>query len=310
MNDTTKLLDAALSYLEGGLSVIPCHSLQKRPRLAEWKQYQTAVPTRDEVERWFREADPNLALAVVAGRVSGNLEVLDFDAPHLLAPWSETVEELAPGLLDRTAAVRTQSGGYHLYYRAAVVEGNRKLAVDPEKPDGKYTLIETRGEGGYVLAPPSPGYVPFHGNVAALPLLAAEERELLLGAARAFTRKVERPAPDRTRRRAPRPPGVLLPGDDFNARGDVEGLLRHHGWRRVRQAGNVSYWRRPGKQWGVSATLNYVAPGVFYVFTTNAPPLEPESAYSPFALYAQLECGGDFSEAARALRGHGFGTDD
>jgi hypothetical protein len=95
----------------------------------------------------------------------------------------------------------------------------------------------------------------------------------------------------------------LRPGEDFNARGDVSSLLRQHGWTLVRDAEN-QYWRRPGKDSGWSATLK---DGAFYVFSTSAGPFEGNRAYSPFAVYAMLEHGGDFAAAAAQLRREGYG---
>jgi len=93
------------------------------------------------------------------------------------------------------------------------------------------------------------------------------------------------------------------PGDDFNRRGDVRAVLEQHGWVRTK-GGDNEYWRRPGKTSGMSATLK---DRVFYVFSSNATPFEPNRAYSPFAVYAWLACGGDFEQAARSLRQIGFG---
>ena len=71
------------------------------------------------------------------------------------------------------------------------------------------------------------------------------------------------------------------PGDDYNGRGDVRELLMRHGWTCVGGGGNEC-WRRPGKDQGWSATFR---DRVFYVFSSNAAPFEPNHAYSPFAVY-------------------------
>ena len=63
-------------------------------------------------------------------------------------------------------------------------------------------------------------------------------------------------------------------------------------------------WCRPGKSTGCSATLKE---SVFYVFSSNAAPFEPSQACSPFAVYALLEHGGDFSAATRQLAAEGYG---
>jgi hypothetical protein len=56
----------------------------------------------------------------------------------------------------------------------------------------------------------------------------------------------------------------------------------------------------------VSASLR---DGGLYVFSSNAAPFEPDEAYSPFAVYAMLKCGGDYVEAGRMLRSEGYGGD-
>ena len=301
------LLSPALAYVRAGLSVIPCDRQRKQPRLRHWKPYQERPPTPFEAWRWFGPWTQADAVAVVTGHVSGDLEVIDFDAPPLFAPWAETIQRQQPNLLSRLPVVQTQSGGYHIYYRAPVtITGNQKLAVDPAKPGGKFTLIETRGTGGYVLAPPSAGYRLLHGDLTAIPSLNAHERALLLDTARRFSRAplVCRSQP---RARSPSPLGHR-PGDDYNRRGDVTVVLEHHGWRCVRHVREASYWRRPGKRWGHSATYNYRNSRCFYVFTSNAPPFEPSQAYSPFAVFALLEHRGDYRAAATALRQLGYGT--
>jgi hypothetical protein len=83
--------------------------------------------------------------------------------------------------------------------------------------------------------------------------------------------------------------------------------------RASRQQGTV-YLARPGKtDEGWSASLGHVAPGVLFVFSTNAAPFEgprgdkPGTGYSPFAIYALLEHRGDFKAAARTLGEAGYG---
>lgn len=95
------------------------------------------------------------------------------------------------------------------------------------------------------------------------------------------------------------------PGDDFNKRGDVEGLLQSQGWT-TRDGKN---WTRPGKQGGISGNLGVVGERKFYCWTSSAAPLEPNESYSPFALYATFHHGSDFSKAAEALAQEGYGED-
>ena len=45
-------LNAALEYLDEGLSVIPIHAETKRPAI-KWRDYQSRLPTEEEVTDWF-----------------------------------------------------------------------------------------------------------------------------------------------------------------------------------------------------------------------------------------------------------------
>lgn len=325
-------LETALSYRRAGLCVLPAILGQKRPALAAWRPYQGRLPTEEEVRRWFERAD---ALCLVAGRVSGNLEMLDFDlGGEAFQPWYTTVERADPGLLSRLVIEQSPSGGWHVAYRSvATICGNLKLAqrrqtVDgPEevtirgkafKPrqdaDGHWhvllTLIETRGEGGLFLCAPSPGYELLQGDFTRLPVLSESEREALLEAAWSLNQHVPEPSSHATVPRAGPPassdsgdsPGGR-PGDDYNQRGDLRTVLKRHGWTLVK-GGENEYWRRPGKTSGWSATLK---DGVLFVFSQNAAPFEANQGYAPFSVYSMLEHHGDFAAAASALRRQGFG---
>lgn len=161
-------LDTALAYLSAGLSVIPIRpDGSKRPALSRWERFQQQRPAEAFVRSWWQ--DGTAGIAVIGGAVSGNLECLDFDRGELFAPWCELVEAQAPALVARLCVVRTprEPAGYHVRYRCpeVAVPGNTKLAQEPgtDPKTGKpcvLTLIETRGEGGYALAPGSPPATP------------------------------------------------------------------------------------------------------------------------------------------------------
>lgn len=322
-------LEAAipLAYQSAGLSVLPARLPGKRPALGAWKDYQTRLPTTVEVGAWF--ANPHSACCLICGPVSGNLEMLDFDcAGEAFAAWSELVTAEAPGLLDRLVIETSPSGGWHVAYRCAEpVCGNFKIAERREdvagpqeierfgktyRPrqdrDGHWhvvlTLIETRGDGGLFLCAPSTGYTLVQGAFTALPVLSADEREVLVRCAWALNTVLPEPQDPRP---LPAESGAAghRPGDEFNRRGDLPALLQRHGWTMVR-AGQNQHWCRPGKANGTSATLT---DGIFYVFSSSAAPFEPQRAYRAFAVYALLEHAGDFAAASAALRQQGYGQD-
>ena len=329
---TTAAIDlrpAAGSLRRSGLCVLPAErdGDDKRVALRSWKPYQHRLPTDDELGGWLDRRPTSICL--VCGAVSGNLEMIDFDlGGEAFGAWRALVESACPGLADRLVVETTPSGGRHAVYRCeSPVSGNCKLAQRRIEADGPgevaiggkrfrprqdasgawhvvVTLIETRGEGGLFLCAPSPGYELLQGDLAEPPVVTEEEREILLRSAWEL-HELPRPVVDG-------PPAgpddlhpTLRPGDDFNRRGDVREALVRHGWTLARPGEN-EHWRRPGKSSGWSATLKG---GVLYVFSSNAQPFEPDTAYSPFAAIALLDHRGDFAEAAMALRDRGFGGD-
>lgn len=134
---TPTFLDVARSYLAGGFSVIPLEARGKKPAL-DWKEYQSRRPSESELVHWFYRANRNIGL--VCGRVSGGLAVIDFDRA---GQWEEWIDEDTTRWLIPTV---TTSHGKHVYVRVEVPCGNRRY-VDRG--------IDLRGEGGYVVAPPS-----------------------------------------------------------------------------------------------------------------------------------------------------------
>ncbi|OHB60853.1 MAG: hypothetical protein A2Y12_10110 [Planctomycetes bacterium GWF2_42_9] len=313
----------AKKYLQSGLSVLPANVQMKFAALSQWKQYQQRLPYDSELNSWF--SNGNSGICIVTGKVSGNLEMMDFDLEaQAYKKWYHLVQSQSPGLTEKLVIERSQSGGLHVIYRCQTeVCGNMKLAQQkvilptedeaevcgknykPRKDkDGNWfillTLIETRGEGGLFLCAPSPGYELLQGEFTAIPVLTADERDILLEAAWSLSEFIPEPVPEPI---AASSNNTLRPGDDYNSRGDVKQLLQYHGWTCVK-AGENEYWRRPGKTAGWSATLKN---RVFYVWSTNANPFESEKPYSPFGVYTCLEHNGDFGKAARALAGQGYG---
>ncbi len=252
-------------------------------------------------------------VAIIAGRVSGNLEIFDVDDPHLVQPFIELACRYVPKVT-HAPVVRTPSGGIHLYVRCEDrVPGNLKLAMATNEKGDIATSIETRGEGGYAIAPGSPAechalrkeYHLIGGSLSEIPRLTTEERALLVSCARSF---------GVSREEVPRSPQALArkgnrPGDEFNSRATWAEILEPHGWSSRSERDGVMFWRRPGKtDIGISATTNFAGSDLLYVFSTNAQPLAQNEAYTKFRCFTVLTHGGDFSAAARALALEGYGA--
>ena len=66
---------AAVDAWHAGLCPIPAAVDGTKRPAGQWKQYQTARPTLEQVHGWFRDGHPGWG--VICGAVSGNLEMLE-----------------------------------------------------------------------------------------------------------------------------------------------------------------------------------------------------------------------------------------
>lgn len=136
-------LKAALDYARLGWSVIPIEPGGKRP-LIRWQVYQYRRAEAPEVAEWFSRW-PDANIAVVTGVVSG-LVVLDLDPRHgAVASLGQIQQE--HGTLPDTVEASTGGGGRHLYFAHPGEIIRNRVGLLPG--------IDLRGDGGYVVAPPS-----------------------------------------------------------------------------------------------------------------------------------------------------------
>lgn len=334
---------AAQDMHMAGLNVVPVRQDgSKTPELPRWTAYQRTRTTPDQLWAWFA-SNQATGIGVIYGAVSGNTELLEFEGRAVTEGVLDHVSELmeTSGFGEVWDAITTgwtgqsPSGGMHFRFRVegTPVKGNTKLASRPledreldasqlkirrNKPDKVFPtpLIETRGEGGFGVCEPSHGkvhpsgkpYLRLSGGPATMPVIDGETYTAIHDICRAVDQMPRPQAAEwRGRPPLPLPEGQLRPGDAYNQSGDVPGLIQQHGWTFIHQRGDTSYWCRPGKDRGISASFNYRRCGKLYVFTSSTE-FDNERAYSPFAAYAVLEHGGNFTDAARDLGRQGYGA--
>lgn len=334
----TSLLDAALDLAARGFSVVPVAADGSKRPAVDWKAYQETPPDRDDLDGWFDTLVARTAydgLGVITGAVSGQLEMLEVEgrAAHLAGKLGETLVDAGFGdLWQRLSAGWLEvspSGGLHWLYRVdGPARPNTKLARrrNPDNPRLVDVLLETRGEGGFVVTAPSAGrthptgkpWARIAGGPATCPTITVDERDTLYALAATLD---EMPVLDHgTPKAAPgsfgfRPttdqPGEVgdRPGDAYNARATWAEILEPAGWTVARRLGAGYAWTRPGKTHGISATTGQAADGVdrLYVFTTSTE-FEAEQPYSKFGAYALLNHAGDHAAAASTLRKAGYGA--
>lgn len=151
-------LDSALTYVKRGWPVFPvfeptengecvcgnpeCSSPAKHPRT----KHGVLDASADEIKvRYWWEQWPKANIGLVTGAASG-LVVLDVDPRHggdkSLVEW-----ESRYGHLPVTLECLTGGGGRHLYFAHPGNPVKNKVGLAPG--------LDLRGDGGYVVAPPS-----------------------------------------------------------------------------------------------------------------------------------------------------------
>lgn len=276
-------------YNSIGLDVMPINQDKSPYRCVTWK----------DVKFDWSNFIGAYGIGIKAGKCSGNLEVIDFDnhfedAANVVADFIKQINELYEK--HKFPIEQTMNGGFHLLYRCEVIGGNDKLARRSRISNGKIvpdTLIETRGEGGYIVSAPTLNYTWVRNDIKNIPTITQGEREIILNACKSFNTYYE--VKNTEYELANRP------GDMYNNSSESESEmiseLTKLGWVEIRN----NYWRRPDKREGISATLGKVAPKIFYVFSSNAYPFESEKAYTAFQVVALTKYNGDFKKFASEL---------
>ena len=305
------LINEAAKLLTQGLNPIAVDG-QKRA-VATWKIYNEDTITINAITQQINLSKAE-GIAVICGKVSGNLEVIDFDlkndvSGNLMERYNALI---SPELLARLRTIKTRSGGFHYYYRCAKIENNQKLASRPataaelkDTPTQKQlVIIETRANGGYVVAPPSLGY-SFEQNVN-IPIISIDERDILLNAARSFNEVyTEQRATFTTTKNM----YIKSPLDDYNDKTYLVDLLTDIGWTIDEKTSNSNkvYLLRAGNSSAANSANYDVNKKLLYVWSTSTE-FKPEKAYTAAAVYTVLNHSGDFSAAAKQLIKEGFGV--
>jgi len=342
------LRDAAREMHDAGLCVLPVKADgTKAPDVRSWTPYKSARSTPEEHDRWFGDST-RTGIGIVTGAVSGNIELIEFEGRAMDEELLNKVTEIAgnSGLGELWKAVTTgwadqsPSGGVHfkVIVEGRPAAGNKKLASRPareeeytdqerqrlaEKPNSKIVrvLIETRGEGGFVVIAPSHGpthpsgkpYVRLSGGPSTMAVVAPED----LDAIYALCRAVDAMPSEERAKTAPRPKrelpaGAVRPGVDFENKVDWTDIIGDE-FDPVFTLNSTTYWRRKGKDRGISATTGHSKDrDRLYVFSTSTT-FEAEVPYDKFAAFTHLNYGATsntaFKQAAAELRRRGFGSE-
>ena len=136
----------ALYYAELGLAVFPLAYRNKVPAVEGG--CKVATTEKSKIERWWNQ-NPRYNIGIATGNKSNGLVVIDLDVDknkgidgyEVLRDWQNK-----HGELPETWQSITGRGGYHYFYKDTITHSNKV---------GLYEGVDIRGEGGYIVAPPS-----------------------------------------------------------------------------------------------------------------------------------------------------------
>lgn len=315
-------LEIALKYHLFGFRVVPTGANKRPCNLLPRHDYGWSIYQKEQTEVDVRDlfTPDSEGIAVLMG-VRG-MECIDIDNKYsltgdMLPALTCEVDSIKSGIsIPDTVVVKTKSGGFHVLYRCDSPGRNTKLAArlpTPEElgsnPEEKaLVLMETRGEGGYIVAWPTPGYEMYHGEMFGIPRIKMAHRDTLIRAARVFN-EIEEPvqmtAKEREVAKTFEQNGKSTI-DDFNDKGDIPAMLSQAGWKFVKQTGLRHLYKRPGNTQAATSADWHEGLNIFKCWSTSTE-FKAEKGYSPFGVYAVLNHKGDWSLAARSLYENGIG---
>lgn len=141
----SKGVNAAQTYAALGWPVFPCNPLDKRPLTDHG--FKDATTNNNQIARWWAQW-PNAMIGVPMGSVSG-VFCVDLDKKigvDGVATWASL--QSIHGVSQQTRVHRTPSTGLHLIY--LFQQSIRNIPLHKLGPG-----IEIKGEGGYIVVPPS-----------------------------------------------------------------------------------------------------------------------------------------------------------
>lgn len=313
-NASFKALYSLLDYYvdQEHLSVIPVVEFdfideKGSPRNAKtpigyWKKNQLVRTPKQELLE-FLSINQRYSTGIVCGAISGNLEVLDFDTKN----WSgidtlyfTELKQLHPDIFEKLRIHKSRSGGSHVLYKCAEkVEGNKKLAT---KEGVKEAAIETRGEGGYVVAPPCSGYSVVKD--VPIPTLTKQERDSIITLATLFDQKIKEKKVIRSSKTYEEMYDEN-PFEHFNNSNEAETILEDFGWTVFKDTKKYVHFTRPNKSSGTSA--GFIKDCRKYHFFTTSSEFDGDSTYSPSAVLCILKFNNDYKALLKYLVEKGYG---
>lgn len=313
MEKLSTLWPQITAYLKLGISIIPVRdkdqlltdgtTLPRKSPYGKWKRFQSEIITEGELFHLMEKFDTT-AIGMIGGKVSGNLEIIDIDVknwPGIDAMLFSDIQNIYPDLFSKLRIHKTPSGGFHIPYFITdhEPEGNLKLAY---KEGQKEAALETRGEGGFVVAPPSLNYTIYKENP--IPSITWLERCSIIFLCQSYNQKVK-VVVTTTTTKGHNDYYSENPFEHFNGSQEGSMVLANNGWNVLKESPKFIWFTRPDKTNGISASYNKDRQ-VFFIFTSSTQ-FEPAKGYKPATVLAILQFNNDKKATFKHLVDKGYG---
>lgn len=146
MDNYDSMYSYAIEYANYGIAVFPLKEKDKTPLIKHWNT--EASTDAAKIKAWWQKW-PNANIGIVTGKQSlGGLYVIDCDCHNEgVDGWKAFIEWQAKyGKFPLSWVAQTGSGGVHYFFTDKEEHKNRA---------GIIPSVDFRGDGGYVVAPPS-----------------------------------------------------------------------------------------------------------------------------------------------------------
>ena len=281
-----------------------------------WKKSQTEKLTFSEFSKnynykggIFRKDGSEIAATSNFGVVTGydNLQCIDVDLKVLPTAkerkdfWDEYISFLDDNIFDfhnKVVIYKTQSDGYHIFFKCEEIEGNKKLAV---LKGYKEAILETRSLGGYCFVYPNNQYNK--RSYLDIGYISKEDRDIILSCSKIYNHIEDAEIIEQPKKEFVE--SEIKPWDDYNNKHNIFDVIGSD-FSIVANLNNKQVIKRHG---ATSPHSGYVFrdSGNMYLFST-ATCYPHEKLITPFSAYCWKNHNGDFTAASKEIYLQGYGS--
>lgn len=301
--DESPVYLAAKDLITNGFPVIPLIKGKKEPANINSIYEIIAKPINaHNFDFYFKGRDVDLGLIM-----DTNTEFIDVDPknkPGIDKLFLKAIQSGWPELYEKLVIDSTPSGGCHLIYKSEITGGDHALAKVKASPN-PLAIIEriNRHNKTYIKISPSEGYNLIQGNPFEIPFITAEERNWISAVAASFNEIHKPEVKKKEAEREDSPWQVFNKSHDWKYTLDQ---LTQRSWVIYADKEDRVFVKRPGDSQQKYSGIIFKDTNVLYLFTPSTE-FKNETPYSPFGVYALLNCDNNIGLAMRQLANEGCG---